>query len=377
MRVFIADDSILIRNIVKELLATDPGILVVGEATNGADAAERVLNLQPDIVIMDVDMPIMNGLESTRLIVASSTIPVLIFTHNTEPELPFKALRLGAVDFLLKPDFSDVNKPEYVISFIDRLKALSRRSNAGKNLAGKPAAMKGADFSAAPAPRQTVAANRAATRLPVFEGTQRSTQTSAPQSVNQSGLPRASVIVVGASTGGPQAVSRLLANLRKPFPLPIVIVQHIETGFDKGYAEWLTSETGQRVVLATDGEEPGPGTVYVAPTDRHLKFANAHFVLDDGPKVLNQKPSVDTMFASAARQYGEQTLGVLLTGMGTDGADGCAAILAAGGYTVVQDEASSLIYGMPRAAVNRGAASRILALDAIGPFVDSVAGRPG
>lgn len=369
MRVFIADDSILIRNIVKELLATDPGILVVGEATNGADAAKRVLDLEPDIVIMDVDMPIMNGLDATRLIAASSTIPVLIFTHNTEPELPFRALQLGAVDFLLKPDFSDVNKPEYVSAFIDRLKALSRRNHGTKGFVGKPAALKNTAFAPPPGLRGS------ATPTSLSESEKKYSESPAAQPVNPPGLPRASIIVIGASTGGPQAVSRLLSSLRKPFPLPIVLVQHIETGFDKGYAEWLSSETGQRVVLASDGEEPKPGTVYVAPTDRHLKFANARFVLDDGPKVLNQKPSVDTMFASAARQYGERTLGVLLTGMGTDGADGCAAIRAAGGYTVVQDEASSLIYGMPRAAINRGAASQVLALDAIGPFVDSVAGR--
>jgi len=213
MRVFIADDSILIRNIVKELLATDPGVLVVGEATNGADAAERVLNLEPDIVIMDVDMPIMNGLEATRLIVASSTIPVLIFTHNTEPELPFRALQHGAVDFLLKPDFSDVNKPEYVNAFIERLKALSRRSN---GVTGKPARMKGPIVSTAPAAHQTAAANRAAPRPPVFGGIKRSAEPPAVQTAYATSLLRASVVVIGASTGGPQAVSRLLSSLRKP-----------------------------------------------------------------------------------------------------------------------------------------------------------------
>ena len=374
MRVFIADDSILIRNIVKELLDTDPGILLVGEATNGADAAERVLNLKPDIVIMDVDMPIMNGLEATRLIAASSTIPVLIFTHNTEPELPFRALQLGAVDFLLKPDFSDVNKPEYVSAFIARLRALSRRGNGGRSIPGTP----GTPDSPAPRGNAVSAVHRSSAHrpdAPAAETATRSTGQALAMTADPAFLPRASVVVVGASTGGPQAVSHLLSSLLKPFPLPIVLVQHIETGFDRGYAEWLSSETGHRVVLASDGEEPQPGTVYVAPTDHHLKFANARFVLDDGPKVLNQKPSVDTMFASAARQYGELTLGVLLTGMGTDGADGCAAVRSAGGFTVVQDEASSLIYGMPRAAVLRGAASRILALDAIGPFVDAVAGR--
>ncbi len=363
MRVFIADDSILIRNIVKELLATDPDILVVGEASNGADAAERVLSLEPDIVIMDIDMPIMNGLEATARIAGASSIPVLVFTHNTDPDLPFKAIERGAVDFLLKPDFSDVNKPGYVASFIERLKALSRRGTGRRDAASRTAS--------APQPAMAATAHHATVAS--------APRVVAPQAARPGSVdhpPCASIIVVGASTGGPQAVSRMLSGMRKPHSLPIALVQHIETGFDKSYAEWLAAETGHRVVLASDGEVPRAGTVYVAPTDRHLKFSDSGFILDDGPKVLNQKPSVDTLFASAVRRYGERTVGVLLTGMGTDGADGCAAILAGGGFTVVQDEASSLIYGMPRAAINRGAASLVLSLDAIGPFIDSVADKP-
>ena len=181
------------------------------------------------------------------------------------------------------------------------------------------------------------------------------------------------MIVVGASTGGPQAVALFLSCLKPPFSLPIAIVQHIETGFDRGYADWLSDQSGHRVILAEPGEHPAAGAVYVAPTDKHLLFSRGGFILDDGAKVQNQKPSVDVFFRSAAAGYGDRALGVILTGMGADGAEGCAAIVASGGFTVAQDEASSLIFGMPRAAIARGAASLVLPLDRIGPFVASVA----
>ena len=180
-------------------------------------------------------MPIMDGLEATDRIAKASSIPVLVFTHNDDPELPFKALERGAVDFLHKPDFNDLNRPDYITGFIARLRALSTRRTA------RPSAC--AEEHRPEAPAQT---------------------TFAPA------LPQASMIVVGASTGGPQAVSRFLSCLRSPFPLPIALVQHIETGFDQGYADWLSDDTGHHVVLAREGEKPLPGTVYVARTDYHL-----------------------------------------------------------------------------------------------------------
>ncbi len=368
MKVFIADDSILIRNIVKELLSTDPSISIIGEAANGEDAVNRVAGLKPDIVIMDIDMPIMNGLEATALITKASSIPVLVFTHNTDPELPFRALERGAVDFLLKPDFSDLNKPEYVSKFISRLRVLSNRRVLPSAQSG---AKPGGDESRPLGSRVNVPAKN-------MEPGRRSGP--APESSGESPEeaafplqhPRVSVIVVGASTGGPQAVAKFLSGIKTPFPLPVMIVQHIETGFDKGYADWLSDETGHKVILAQAGAKPLAGFVYVAPTDLHLKFSDSGFVLEDGVKVLNQKPSVDVLFRSAAEQYGSQVLGVLLTGMGTDGAEGCASIQAKGGFTVVQDESSSLIFGMPKAAIARGAASLVLPLHRIGAFVSAI-----
>ena len=382
MKVFIADDSILIRNIVKELLSTDPSVTVVGEAANGADAVRRALELDPDIVIMDIDMPIMNGLEATARIAGASTVPVLVFTHNADPELPFRALRNGAVDFLLKPDFADLNKPDYVGRFIARLKVLSaRRSGA----APRPIRDGAPDDPAAA--RETAAhgvdarwtgtadAGKDAGRDIGHLGSPVTGADIDEFRAFMSDLPDSALMVVGASTGGPQAVCRLLSSLPSPFSLPITLVQHIETGFDKGYADWLAEESGHRVLLAREGLAPEAGVVHVAPTDLHLRLSRAGYLLDDGPKVLNQKPSVDVLFRSAAELHGPRVLGILLTGMGTDGAEGCVAIRAGGGYTVVQDESSSLIFGMPKAAIARGAASIVLPLDKIAPFAAAVAGK--
>jgi two-component system, chemotaxis family, protein-glutamate methylesterase/glutaminase len=327
LRVFIADDSILIRNIVKEMLLSTPDIVVVGEASNGADAVSRALALNPDIVIMDIDMPIMNGLEATKRLSEATNIPILVFTHNTDPELPFKALNCGAVDFLLKPDFGDLNRPDYVSNFVQRLYELTLKK---KNSVIH-------EFIDA-----------------------------LPDAVSQAQAIHPAMVVIGASTGGPQAVLNLIKSLPLDFSLPIALVQHIETGFDKGYADWLASETGHQVALAVEGDTPAAGRVYVSPTDTHLMVVQGHFHLDDGPKVVNQKPSVDILFQSAANFYGNRLVGVLLTGMGTDGANGCKTIRERGGVTVVQNQASSLVFGMPKAAIERGAASIVLPLDEMG-----------
>jgi two-component system chemotaxis response regulator CheB len=361
MNVFIADDSILIRNIVEEILSSDPQISIVGKAANGADAVTRALALQPDIIIMDLDMPVMNGLEACSRIVEASSIPVLIFSHNTDPELPFKALELGAVDFLLKPDFNDLNKPEYMKNFIEKLIILSNRRVI------KPKK----SFSA------TIPADRPVNPL-LYDEEAPVGDTDAPSAGIPdfpSGHPKVTMLVVGASTGGPQAVTVLLSGLPIPFELPITLVQHIETGFDQGYADWLADETGHTVLLAKNGMMPEAGKVYVAPTDIHLKFWEGTFILDNGMKVLNQKPSVDVLFRSAAEAFGPKALAVLLTGMGTDGADGCAAIQTKGGFTIVQDEATSLIFGMPKAAIARGAASIVLPLEKIAPFITQEYGQ--
>ena len=384
MKVFIADDSILIRNVVKEILGTDGGIAVIGEAANGELAVSKVLELKPDIVIMDMDMPVMNGLEATSRITRRSNIPVLLFTNNTDPELPFRALERGAAEFMRKPPFNDLNRPEYVRMFTETLRTIAGRyrgrifyspEKAGDDYdaaAGASAFHSLPEAAAAPSAMPgmvPVAVQSPAAVQSASAGLASSLAEAGRQACLADSEARPRIIALGASTGGPQAVARFLSLLGGPAELPLVIVQHIETGFDKGYADWLSQESGLTVRLARAGERPVAGIVYVAPTDFHLVFTAGVFGLDDGEKLLNQKPAVDALFKSAAEQYGRHVLAVLLTGMGTDGANGCLAVKAAGGVTLVQDEASSLIYGMPRAAVERGAACHVLPLDAIGHYV--------
>jgi chemotaxis response regulator CheB len=176
-----------------------------------------------------------------------------------------------------------------------------------------------------------------------------------------------SLVVIGASTGGPAAVRRVLEKLPASFPCPIALVQHIDTGYENGFAEWLNGTTALSVRLAKDGDAPRPGEVIVAPTEKHLVCRSRHFFLDDGPKVFSQKPAVDRLFTTAAEEFGREVVGVLLTGIGTDGGLGCQQIRLRGGLTLVQDEASSTVWGMPKAAFQLGAASRVLPLDEIGP----------
>jgi two-component system chemotaxis response regulator CheB len=174
-------------------------------------------------------------------------------------------------------------------------------------------------------------------------------------------LPNFRIVVMGTSTGGPLAVREIISALPANFPLPILLVQHLEAAFDQSYADWLQESTGLKVGLARGGPLPGPGTLSVAPVGTHLKIDGNELVLDDGPEVFNQKPAVDVLFSSATT-FGKRVLAVLLTGMGRDGAQGCLEIRQHGGYTLVQDQASSAIFGMPRAAIELQAASEILSL---------------
>lgn len=345
MRLFIADDSILVRNIVKEIISADSEIVFCGEASNGADAVNRILSLKPDLAIMDIDMPIMNGLDATKKILSALPIPIMIFTNNEDPELPFKALDLGAVDFLRKPDFNTINQPGFTGNFIIKLKQLSRKAPIRFNSTAPT------DFRQNSSSREKMAKSPENTIIDDF------------LLRHEKGNYR--IVLAGASTGGPAALSSLLRSLPSPFPLPIIIVQHIETGFDRGFAEWLGNESSHKTVLAEHEMVPQAGFIYIAPTDLHLKFSNGKMILVDSEKILNQKPSVDLLFSSGAENFGPDLLAVLLTGMGSDGARGSLAVRKYGGICIVQDEASSLIYGMPKAAVEAGGASAILGLDEI------------
>jgi len=332
VRILLVDDSALARGIVGQVLE-EAGFTVVGQASTGLKGVEMTRDLRPDLVIMDVHMPVMDGLAATQRIMAEAPTPILIFTTEVETKVGFEAVAAGALEVMLKPQISDLNDPGFLEVFLQKIRQLSRPGGAS----------------------------------PLSTGTKKSPG-------HRPGDFR--MVVVGASTGGPLAVRTILAALPGNFPLPLVVVQHLEQGFEASYAEWLQEQSALAVRLAGPEATPQPGTVVVGRPGRHLKFEGSSLGLDDGPAVLNQKPAVDVLFASAAKAYGNRTLGVLLTGMGSDGADGCVAIRRAGGLTLVQNQETSAIWGMPRVATERGGASEILGLEEFAARLVHWAGGP-
>ena len=347
MKILIVDDSMLMRNVLKEVFR-DYGLDVVGEAADGRAAVTLAERLIPDVIVMDFNMPVMNGVEATAEIAKRVGKPVVLFSNEVDARLSFQALQAGAVEVLSKPDFDQFNDAAYTLRLVTTLRAAASRP-ALPRTGATPVA--GFPVSAADPTRHTV---------------QGGVQSHAVEAV-----------VIGASTGGPVAVRTLLAALPANFPVGIALVQHIEDRFDAGYASWLDSSCKLKVRLAQTMDRFVAGEVLVAPGNRHLICHERRLILDDGPKVLNQRPAVDRLFSSAASVYRDRVVGVLLTGMGADGADGCVLIKQAGGVTLVQDEATSFIYGMPRAAAVRGGASRHLPLVVNGGAGLGGGGGPG
>lgn len=325
MKVLVVDDSIMMRTLLKDFF-TEHGEEVVGEASNGRKAVELAVSLKPDLITMDIDMPVMDGIDAAESILSTRKNPVVIFAGEITPETFSKLKNLGVADIIEKPGISRFNLPEYSNGFITRLRShVESFSNNEKKSLKKTGA---------------------------------SGKTEPPSG-------RIEIAVMGASTGGPDAVRRVLSSLPADFPVGIALVQHIEARFAAGYAEWLDGHCSLKVRQVIDGEPPLPGVVYIASGERHLLVAKKKFILDDGPLIKNQRPAVEKLFQSAAEAYGSAAMGVILTGMGNDGADGAVSIRKAGGYTIVQDEFTSFIHGMPKAAAEAGGASVVLPIEKI------------
>lgn len=331
IRVLIADDSVLTRTVLRDLLSQDASIAVVCEVSDGRSAVEQTLLLQPDLVIMDVMMPIMDGLDAVAEIMASRPTPILMLSANTDRQdsrSAFAAIRLGALDVMAKPSGVVTASFEAIAAkLIAKVKSLSRIRVIHHHR-----------------PRRAKLEP-----LPV---------------IKTAGLPK--ILAIGASTGGPRAVMQILQQLPKTLNAAVFVVQHISEGFAAGFAEWLDREAALPVRLAEDGNELRTGQVQIAPNGRHLTLQHGRVVLEDSPPLHSCRPAVDALFHSLAVQgLAHETVAVLLTGMGADGAAGLEALYRQGAYTLVQDEASSAVFGMPKAAIDRGAATQILPLDQI------------
>jgi two-component system chemotaxis response regulator CheB len=344
IRVLIVDDSLFMRAAIARALAAGP-FEIVGQAKDGNDALAQIVRLAPDVVTMDFNMPGMTGAEAVRQVMQQRPTPVVMFSAHTRQgaKETFDALAAGAVDFMPKPDGEvsvDLTKiaDELVRKLVTAAQARPRAAN--------------------PPPPPRPSSSSSGIRV----------LATAAAVTSPGALPR--VCVIGISTGGPAALSEILPALPPDLRVAIVIVQHMPAGFTGPLAERLDAASHVSVSEARTGDRPLPGTVLIAPGDRHLEFDDRGMVsLTDGPQVNGCRPAADVTMISAARVYGRRSLAVVMTGMGRDGADGALAIKRAHGKTLAQDQATSVIYGMPRAAIDAGAIDEVAALGDIAAWL--------
>jgi two-component system chemotaxis response regulator CheB len=329
VRVLIVDDSAVTREVLTALLNSDPGIRVIGRASTGAEAVELTATLRPDLVTMDLMMPGMDGMEATRRIMARNPTPVLFLSSFFDKEGTYSradAIAAGALDVVEKPALM----PDW------------RYHNAAGKLVAKVKAL---------------------AKVPVIahiHGARKLLAQEASQSESFTG-PAADVVAIGASSGGPRVIEALLSSLPSTFALGIVVIQHMTDGFTTSMLRWLQERCALQIKVAEEGDAVVPRRVLFTPETSHMVVGIGGRVhLSDAEPVNGHRPSVDVTFQSVARVYGARSAGVLLTGMGSDGARGLLAIRLAGGVTMAQDEESSPIFGMPRAAIELGAAQQIL-----------------
>lgn len=330
VRVLVAEDSAVTTQYLVHLLSQDPGLHVVGTVRNGQEAVAQAERLRPDVILMDIHMPVMNGYEATRRIMERVPTPIVMISTSLarrEVAMAFEALKAGAVTVLDKPPGPDhphraeaARQLQETVRLMAEVKVVRRWTRRERVAPGPPATPP---------------------RAPIR------------------------IIAIGASTGGPTVLAEILGALPADFPVPILVVQHIAPGFTAGFADWVERETALRVKLAEPGEPVQPGTVYLASHGSQMGIGpdgRIRLTWNEPAETENGfRPSVSSLFHAVARAFGQAALGILLTGMGRDGAAGLLALRQAGGVTIAQDEASSVVFGMPGEAVRLGAAQYVLA----------------
>ncbi|HTA38583.1 MAG TPA: chemotaxis response regulator protein-glutamate methylesterase [Candidatus Acidoferrales bacterium] len=340
IRVLIVDDSALIRSLLRELIEDAPDMEVVGVAPDPHVAREMIKALDPDVITLDVEMPRMNGIEFLEKLMRLRPTRVLMISTATRDgsEITMRALQLGAIDFISKPQLGIESGMRLLASALQEKLRLT-----------------------------------AAAKLPAFRARRERVLHAYPAHLDSS----ESLLVIGASTGGTEAIATILASFPPNAPAS-VITQHMPPLFTASFARRLDRECRIAVREAVDGERALPGHAYIAPGDRHMRVvragSNYTIRLSDELPVNRHRPSVDVLFESAAKAAGQNAIGTILTGMGSDGAAGLGKMRRAGSFTIAQDEASSVIFGMPKVAIESGAATAVLSLDDIGATMLKAAG---
>jgi len=348
VRVLVVDDSALMRKLIPMILERDPDIEVVGTAMDGAFALKKIGELKPDVVTLDLEMPRMDGIETLRMIMKNAPLPVIVFsTHSREGAYStFKALALGAIDFVAKPkDAASGHLDPIASQLIEKIK-VARRASGMKKLP---------NFEVEPVP----------------PAKRKSCAVVAPSRI----------IAIGVSTGGPNALQYLLAQIPADFPAAIVIVQHMPEGFTDMFARRLDECCALDIQEAKSGDLLIAGRALICPGNRHMMVRRMPrgdmVVLSDGVPINGHRPSVDVLFHSVAQEFGLTSVGLLMTGMGEDGAEGLGAIKFAGGMTIAQSEESCVVSGMPRAAILKGYANKVLPLENLGSYLATQYGAHG
>ena len=325
IRVLLVDDSTLVRAMIRDILESEPDMVVVGEASNGVEAIAKVATLKPDIVTMDIEMPVMGGLEAIERIIAEHPVPILVVTALTGVRTAFTAVSKGALDVIEKPDIN----PENVRNLMNKIRRLSKVDIVAHLLSMR---------------RQPVMANGNGV-------------------ATLQGFSKGGIVAIAASTGGPQAIHYILSHLPAQYPVPIVITQHIAEGFTRGMVDWLNTVSPHKVRVAVSGDILAAGNVYINPAEHSMRVTEQGMILlgeRDARQIYH--PSCNTLLASVAAAYRERAIGLIMSGMGEDGVAGMEAILKAGGATFAQDANSSVVFGMNRVAIERGYIFKVLPL---------------
>ncbi|GAB4294827.1 MAG: chemotaxis response regulator protein-glutamate methylesterase [Desulfuromonadia bacterium] len=344
IRILVIDDSAYSRRTITRMLEEMPEVEVIGYASNGEEGMRRILELRPDLVTLDLEMPVMDGFTLLRIIMSRNPLPVIVISSRNDDERVFKALELGALDFIAKPggpiSVELMNIKEDLHRKVRSISSLNRSSIHSRSPSGPPSA------------------------IPPVEG----------------GGTRYDLLAVGASTGGPPALQRLLTSLPKQLPCGVLIAQHMPTGFTKAFADRLNRLSPFPIREAVDSEPVVAGVVLIAPGGKNMtvnrRGGRPVIALSDPSPAERYVPSVDRLFTSAAEIYGDRLLSFVLTGMGSDGAEGVRAVKSRGGRVFAESEETAIVYGMPREAVLTGCVDRIVPLDAAaGEIMACLAGK--